>query len=89
MINPLGIGFFDATFVVKAPGAPPKKKVWPDRITGRCIFDSARCWAFHPNRTLAMVNPLGLRFLGGILVTTVSGVSKKNFGKIRPRNMDF
>ena len=31
MVDPLGLGFFDATFVLKVPGAPPKKKIGPIR----------------------------------------------------------
>ena len=78
MIDPLGLGFFDATFVFKVPGAPPQKN-WPNPVTGRCIFDSVSSCAFDANRTLDVVNPLGLRFFEVIIVTTVPGVPKKKF----------
>ena len=87
MIDPLGLGFFDATFLFKVPGAPPPN--WPNPVTGRCIFDSASSCAFNANCTLDMVNPLGLRYFGVIIVTTVPGVPKKSFGKIRPREDGF
>ena len=88
MIDPLGLGFFDTTFLFKVPGAPPQKN-WPNPVTGRCIFDSASSCAFDANRTLDMVNPLGLRFFGATIVTTVPGVPKKIHSKIRPQEHGF
>ena len=78
MIDPLGLGFFDATFLFKVPGAPPKKKL-AQSGHGKIKSDSP----------LAMTNTLGLRFFWVIIVTTVPGVPEIFFGKIRPREHGF